>query len=134
MPANPLQAYVSAAVSTASPQALLLMLCDRLVLDVERAAHALEAADLAGTHRHLVHAQAIVTELETSLRPEAMTAGAELAALYRYVNTLLLRANVEKDARLVAEAHDLVSQISRTWHDAAELLAGGAPLALAATA
>ncbi|GAA1907672.1 flagellar export chaperone FliS [Lapillicoccus jejuensis] len=134
MPVNPLQAYVSASVSTASPQALLLMLCDRMVLDVERAAFALESSDLPATHRHLVHAQAIVSELETSLRPEAMPAGEQLAALYRYVNTLLMRANVAKDPALVAEAHGLVTGIARTWHDAAAVLAGASPLALAATA
>ena len=58
--------YVAAAVQTASPARLLTMLVDRLVLDVERGAHALTEGRRADATQHLAHAQDIVTELAAS--------------------------------------------------------------------
>ncbi len=50
-------AYVDNSVATASPERLLVMLCDRLVLDVQRGVAALSAGVPVEAHGYLVHAQ-----------------------------------------------------------------------------
>ncbi|MDQ2757745.1 MAG: flagellar export chaperone FliS [Actinomycetota bacterium] len=123
MPTNPRNAYMQASVSTAGPQALLLMLCDRLVLDVQRAAAAHVAGDVAKTHQHLVHAQAIVSELATSLDPDGFSGGHQLAELYRYLLSVLVAANVRKDPRRIAEGLSLSTSIAEIWREAAAVIA-----------
>lgn len=117
-------AYVGNAIATASPARLLVMLCDRLVLDVERAARAQVDGDRVETHNQLVHAQAIVTELRSSLRPEGWRGGAELASLYAYLDRRLVEANTHNDRRATAEALGLCRSIRDTWREAAMLAAG----------
>ena len=65
-------AYMDASVATADPSRLLVMLCDRLVLDVQRALGAQVAGHHETAHHQLVHAQAIVTELRVSLDPDRL--------------------------------------------------------------
>ncbi|UMG92950.1 flagellar export chaperone FliS [Nocardioides sp. TF02-7] len=65
-------AYLGNAVTTASPARLLVMLVERLALDVERGLEAQQASDWTAAHRHLIHAQDVVVELATSLAPDEM--------------------------------------------------------------
>ncbi|MCX6400750.1 MAG: flagellar export chaperone FliS [Propionibacteriales bacterium] len=112
-------AYQSNAVATASPARLLVMLVERLVLDVERGLGAQQVADWEGAHRNLVHAQDIVLELESSLQVDKMTGGAELAALYAYLRNQLVLANIRRDAATSEEALGLARQLCDTWREAA---------------
>jgi len=130
MPPNPRNAYLQASLATAGPQALLLMLCDRLVLDVQRAAAAQLARDIGQTHQHLTHAQAIVSELSSSLNPDGFTGGHQLAEIYRYLLSVLVAANVTKDPRRIAEGLSLSTSIAGIWREAAAVLAR-APLSRA---
>ena len=59
--------YAADAVATASPARLLIMLYDRLVRDLVTAEEAAAKGDLTTMSSELVHAQAIVLELRTSL-------------------------------------------------------------------
>lgn len=119
MTSNGLTAYMNTSVTTAGPAQLLVMLCERLVLDVERGIESLRTGGLAEANRHLNHAQDIVVELRGSLRVDAWEGGPQLAALYDYVNLTLVRANVRKDPALAVEALGLVEQLRGAWSDAA---------------
>lgn len=112
-------AYMDASVATADPTRLLVMLCDRLVLDVQRALAAQVAGRHEDAHRQLVHAQAIVTELRLTLDPEGFSGGAELAALYDYLYRQLVQANITRDADLTEECEQIVTQVADTWRQAA---------------
>ena len=112
-------AYQSNSVATASPARLLVMLVERLVLDVERGLGAQQLGDWEGAHRNLVHAQDIVLELESSLQVDKMKGGAELAALYAYLRNQLVLANIRRDASVTTDALDLAHQICDTWREAA---------------
>lgn len=116
---NARNAYLQSAIQTASPARLLVMLCERLVLDVQRGVSGLESGDREESHKHLTHAQDIVTELQNTLRPDQMKGGPELAALYAYVNRRLVTANIHKDLPAAREALTLVTEICATWRDAA---------------
>lgn len=112
-------AYRSNAVATASPARLLVMLVERLVLDVERARDAQERGAWADAHRDLLHAQDIVLELESSLVVEQMPAGGQLAALYAYLRGRLVEANVRRQVGITDEALTLARQLCDTWRAAA---------------
>jgi flagellar secretion chaperone FliS len=116
-------AYMDASVATADPSRLLVMLCDRLVLDVQRALAAQLAGNHEEAHHQLVHAQAIVTELRNSLDPEGFRGGAELAALYDYLYRQLVLANIRRDTEVTEECQHIVTQVAQTWRDAALALA-----------
>ena len=116
-------AYMDASVATADPSTLLVMLCDRLVLDVQRALGAQVAGNHEEAHHQLVHAQAIVTELRVSLDPEGFEGGLQLAALYDYLYAQLVQANIRRDSALTEQCEQLVMQVADTWRQAALALA-----------
>ncbi|HET6151323.1 MAG TPA: flagellar export chaperone FliS [Marmoricola sp.] len=116
--------YMDASVATASPARLLVMLLDRLVLDVQRGLEAQHNRDLEQVHRQLTHAQDIVVELQSSLRPDEFDGGARLAALYAYLYRRLVEANVRKDVAATDECLGLVTALADTWREAALESAG----------
>jgi flagellar protein FliS len=115
--------YLGDAVSTASPQRLLVMLYDRLALDLERAERALTEGDRSAANEQLQHAQEIVLELQASLRVEIWDGGPRLAALYTWLLTELMRANVKGSARVVADCRKIVEPLRDAWREAAASLA-----------
>jgi flagellar protein FliS len=112
-------AYMDASVATADPSKLLVMLCDRLVLDVQRALSAQTDGHHEEAHHQLIHAQAIVTELRNSLDPDGFRGGAELAALYDYLYRQLVQANIHRDSIVTEECEQIVTQVADTWRQAA---------------
>ena len=119
-------AYLDASVATASPARLLVMLCDRLVLDLTRGLEAQRTGDVQGAHRELLHAQEIVLELRASLRTDDWEGGPGLASLYDYLHLELVRANVTKDSRLTEGCLGLVTDLAATWREAALQSVAGA--------
>ncbi|RYF66935.1 MAG: flagellar export chaperone FliS [Comamonadaceae bacterium] len=119
MMTNARATYMDASIATASPARLLVMLYERLVLDVQRGLAAQERNDLEETHRQLTHAQDIVMELHSSLRIDGFTGGKDLAALYGYLHRQLILANIRKDAGITAECLHIVTTLCDTWRQAA---------------
>lgn len=115
--------YLADNVTTASPAKLLVMLYDRLVLDLTRAEQALIAKDRGEASRHLLHAQEIVLELRTSLDIAAWEGAPGLAELYGFILTELIGANVNADGARVASCRTLVEPLRDAWREAAFMLA-----------
>jgi len=118
--------YVGDSVATASPQQLLVMLYDRLALDLERAADALTAGDRRVAGEQLRHAQDIVFELRSSLKVEAWEGGPRLASLYAWLLTELTTANVKGDRNRVQACRQVVEPLRDAWRQAAASLASTA--------
>jgi flagellar protein FliS len=116
---NARAAYLDASITTASPARLLVMLFDRLVLDVQRGLEAQLGGELEESHRQLTHAQDILLELASSLRPEEFRGGHDLAALYGFLHRQLVTANVRKDATITDEVLTMVTELGNTWREAA---------------
>jgi flagellar protein FliS len=116
---NARAAYLDASIATASPARLLVMLFDRLVLDVQRGLDAQRRGDVEETHQHLTHAQDILLELSSSLRPDQFRGGYDLAALYSFLHRQLVMANVRKDASITDEVLTLVTDLCDAWRQAA---------------
>src|SRR4051794_10001154 len=108
---NARAAYLDASITTASPARLLVMLFDRLVLDVQRGLEAPLGGELEESHRQLTHAQDILLELASSLRPEKFRGGHDLATLYGFLHRQLVTANVRKDATITDEVLTMVTEL-----------------------
>ncbi len=117
--ANAKNAYVDNSVATASPARLLVMLCDRLILDVQRGLEAQRAGNHPESHNQLVHAQEIVIHLRSTLNVEAWDGGPGLASLYDWLHNELIRANVSKNPELTEGCLSIVTDLAATWRDAA---------------
>ena len=115
--------YMGDTVATASPQQLLVMLYDRLALDLQRAEEALVAGDREVSHAQLLHAQEIVLELRASLQVDVWDGGPRLAALYSWVLGELMKANVKGDVRRVRDCRQVVEPLRDAWREAAASLA-----------
>lgn len=110
--------YLADAVATASPGRLVVMLYDRLVLDLTRAEVALRGGDRAAGADRLLHAQEIVLELRSSLDVTAWADAPGLAKLYSFLITELIGANVRADADRVAACRALVEPLRDGWWEA----------------
>jgi flagellar protein FliS len=117
--------YLGDNISTASPQQLLVMLYDRLALDLERAQAALADGDRNEANTQLQHAQEIVIELRSSLDISAWDGAPRLAALYTWLLTELIAANVKGDSRRVTDCRRIVEPLRDAWREAAVSLAAG---------
>lgn len=116
---NPRAAYMGQMVTTANPSRLLVMVYDRLVLDVRRAAEAQRAGDFATASTQLLHAQEIVLELSSSLSLDAWEGARQLASIYAFLHTELVRANVERDVEITESCLGLVTPLAEAWREAA---------------
>lgn len=116
---NPRAAYLGQMVSTASPARLLVMLYDRLVVDVQRAAECQQAGDFAAAGQHLQHAQEIVLELSSSLRQDVWDGAAKLASVYAFLHTELVRANVERTVEITESCLGIITPLADAWREAA---------------
>lgn len=121
--------YVTDAIQTVTPQQLLVMLYDRLLLDITRAGDALEVRDYEQVNNMLTHAQDIIMELESSLDPTAWSGGPALMELYRFLHNELISANVGKDATRIASCHALIEPLADAWKTAAAQLADAPQMA-----
>ncbi len=115
--------YIGDSVATASPQRVLVMLYDRLALDLDRAHAALTAGDRQEAGEQLQHAQAIVLELLSSLQVDVWEGGPRLAALYNWLVGELVQANVKLDTNRISACRQVVEPLRDAWRQAAASLA-----------
>lgn len=114
------QRYLADSIATATPGRLLVMLYDRLCLDLTRAVTALGAGERETASTMLLHAQDIVAELRGSLRVESWSAGPGLADVYSFLLTELVQANVRQDAEKTAACLSIVEPLRDAWRQAVE--------------
>jgi flagellar protein FliS len=117
--------YVRDSVATAPPARLLVMLYDRLALDLERAEEALARKDRVDANTQLQHAQDIVLELLGSLRVDLWEGGPRLASLYSWLIRELIDANVKQDRAKVAACRRVVQPLHEAWQGAAKVVLSG---------
>lgn len=119
--------YLEDSVLSAPPARLLTMLYDRLLLDLARAEEDQKAGNWAVASVQLLHAQAIITELATSLDTGAWDGARGLLGIYNYASTALINANIQRDPALTREAISLLEPLRQTWHEAAAMVPVTAP-------
>jgi flagellar protein FliS len=121
MPKNPYQdaaaTYRDHAVTTASPAKLVVLIFQRLTLDLERALHALETDQ--SPHTHLIHAQDLLVALLDALDLDAWEHAPQLANIYITVHHDLVTANVEKNQTLLHQSLATITTLKDAWTHAA---------------
>lgn len=110
--------YTREAILSASPNRLLVMLYDRLLLDLHRAHTAQGEARWDDASEQLLHAQAIIAELRSSLRVDQWDGAVQLQAIYSFTTQELIAANVNKDATKTKECIEILEPLRLTWHEA----------------
>ncbi|MDP5226349.1 MULTISPECIES: flagellar export chaperone FliS [Arthrobacter] len=118
------QQYSRDAILSASPARLLTMLYDRLLLDLRRAEAAQQSHDWQAASHNLLHAQDIIAELTTTLKPGSWDGADGLRSIYEYVRTALVGANIHRDSARTREAIMLLEPLQQSWHTAAASLPG----------
>jgi flagellar secretion chaperone FliS len=111
--------YNRDAILSATPIRLLTMLYDRLLLDLNRADAAQVSQNWQVASENLLHAQAIVAELTSSLKVDAWDGGEGLLGLYLYVSNALVSANVRRDVERTRECITLLEPLRTAWYEAA---------------
>ncbi len=117
------------AILSASPAKLLTMLYDRLMLDLNRAEAAQQQQNWQEASAQLVHAQAIIAELSSSLDTTVWDGGRELQALYAFATAELIAANTRRDSAKTRSIIEIFEPLRATWHEAAEASLAASPAA-----
>jgi flagellar protein FliS len=115
--------YVADSVATASPTRLVVMLYDRLVLDLRQAEAALVEQDHVRALELTRHATDIVGELMSSLDLAAWDGAAGLMQLYTWFMKELIAAGIERDAARLRSVLKLVEPLQDAWREAAVAIA-----------
>lgn len=104
-------------VAAASPHKLILMLFEGALVSITAASKHMQAGDVAAKGQAISRAISIV---ENGLRASLdKSAGGEVAqnldALYAYINTRLLTANLNNQPALLEECHKLLKELREAW-------------------
>ena len=138
---NSRNAYLQTQVLTARPEQLTLKLFDGAIRFGERARAALAEQNFDASFNALTRAEQIVMELLNSLKPD--TAGElcrQQAALYMFVYSKLVEANMHRAEAPLADALRVLGILRATWVELIHKLQdeddadGAAPHAAARTA
>jgi len=113
---NAYKAYRKAAVKTADPREIVIMLYDGFLRHTMRAKSCLERGDKPETSQSVGKALAITQELMHSLEhkhnPEI---AGNLEALYVYIGERLLKVSMRQDADALNEVITLMTELREGW-------------------
>ena len=112
-------AALDTSVANATPPELLVMLYDRLVLDLQKAAELQDVGAFLEAGPQLLHAQEIVLELQSSLQVDAWDGAAGLSSIYGFLHGELVKANIRRDADVTRSCLELVLPLADAWRQAA---------------
>lgn len=109
--------YLTERVMTATPGQRVVMLYDRLSLDLVRAADSYSASDPHSAAAHIDHAMQVVAELAGSLKPAVGGPAENLASLYGYLLRELSAVRSGSVAKL-AGAQGIIGSLRDAWSKA----------------
>lgn len=118
---NALNVYKNNSVNYASKEQLLLMLVDGAVKFSKMARQALEEKNISESHKNLVKAQNIFTELMISLDQNAGEWASQMYKVYDFIKTRLFEINIKKDVAMMDELMPVIEDVRNTWHEAYEV-------------
>lgn len=109
--------YKKNQIETASPKQLVVLLYEGAIKFIRLAELAVEKEDFNKVNTNMIKAQDIVTELMVSLNDQngENQIANELQALYSYILTQLIQANLNKDQSKMSEMRHLMSELLEAW-------------------
>ncbi|NLX19671.1 MAG: flagellar export chaperone FliS [Desulfobulbus sp.] len=114
--------YLASTVFSASPEQLLLMLYDGAIRFISLGIQAIDNNQIESRTRFINKTSAIISEFAATLdhsRNAQLTA--DLDALYRYMLTRLMQANLKNDAEPLIEVKEMLVDLRTTWAQAIEI-------------
>ncbi len=116
MAMNAATLYQGTKVSTASPAELTLMLYEGAIKFCNIAQLGFETKDYEKVNNNIIRVQNIITELRATLDFKYETAK-DFDAVYEYISSLLLQANIKKDPEMLTQALDQVREMRDLWKE-----------------
>jgi flagellar protein FliS len=114
------QAYREAAVLTASPVQLVVMLYDGVERFLRQAEVVMEEGGVAQAHDRMQRGEAIIDELLRTLDKSAGEVAERLEAIYVFCKRLMMEARLEKDPSKLAKVRSLMAELRESWAELAE--------------
>lgn len=117
---NPYQAYQENSVLTAAPGDLTLMLYNGCLKFLNLAKKAIEEKNITEKNTNLQKAQNIINELMVTLNMD-IEISKQMMALYDFVRTKLIEANVKNDLAALEEAESIMIEFRDIWKEVIKL-------------
>ena len=114
------QAYREAAVLTASPVQLVVMLYDGVERFLRQAEVVMGEGVIVQAYDRMQKAEAIIDELLATLDKSAGQVAERLEAIYVFCKRLLIEARVEKNPAKLAKVRSLLAPLRESWNELAE--------------
>lgn len=111
-----IDSYQRNAVLTASPAELTLMLYNGAIKFCNIAIMAMETKDIMGAHENLMKAEAIITELQSTL-DHKYPVWEDFNRVYELIYQKLVDANMTKDPARVEDALKYIREMRDTWKE-----------------
>ncbi len=115
---NPYLQYQQQQVYTSPQDKLLIMLYDGAIKFCHQAKRAMQNKETEEAHIFIIKAEKIIEEFMDTLDMKYEVAH-KLYALYEYMHRRLVEANIKKDTVIIDEVLDFLSDLRRTWAEAA---------------
>jgi len=115
---NPYLQYQQQQVYTSPQDKLLIMLYDGAIKFCHQAKRAMQNKQVEEAHVFVIKAEKILEEFMATLDMNYEVAH-KLYALYEYMRRRLVEANVKKDTAIIDEVLDFLSDLRKTWAEAA---------------
>ncbi len=109
------QAYKEAAILTASPEQLVVMLYDGAIRFLRQGEMAMREGMVAQTNDRLQRAEAIIDELLSTLNMEAGDISQRLQSIYVFSRKLLVEARIERDPAKVGQVVTFLTDLREAW-------------------
>jgi flagellar protein FliS len=110
--------YFETKVQTATPEQLLIMLCDGAIRFTKLAIEGIKQKNHNQAHQNLIKVQDIIAEFTITLDPNSAVAE-PLMRLYEYFIHRLTEANMKKEAEPAEEVLKHLLELKETWIQAA---------------
>lgn len=117
---NPYQTYQQNSVLTASPGELTLMLYNGCLKFILLAKKAIEEKNFQEKNTNIQKAQNIINELMVTLNMD-IEISKQMMALYDFVRSKLIEANVKNDLNSLKEAEAIIIEFRDTWKEVIKL-------------
>jgi flagellar protein FliS len=112
--------YRSAALLTASPQQLRLMLIDAALAAVATIESHWRSADWEQASAAFVQVRRIVIELLCGVKPDASELARKVRSLYAFIFRTLTESQLFRDEQRLADARRLLQMERQTWQSVCE--------------
>ncbi|MBB6216442.1 flagellar protein FliS [Anaerosolibacter carboniphilus] len=121
---NPYKQYQQNNVTLASPQELTLMLYNGAIKFIHLAMQGIDERNIEKSHNAIIRTTDIITELNVTLNMN-YEISKQLRALYDFINSHLIEANMKKDRKKLEEALEITTTLRDAWKEAMVLAKKG---------